>query len=461
MSDAQSHQQVAQPVEFRQELANRIPQFKAALPAQIPAERFVRVLMTAAQQNPRLLNERECSRRSFWNAAMRAAQDGLLPDGREGAIVPYRGQAQWLPMIAGLRKKVRNSGEIATWDVHVVHANDRFSYRLGDDPMIEHAPTLGDPGPVIAAYSIAVLKSGEKSREVMSIAAIHRIRDRSDAWRAFQANKISSTPWATDFEEMCRKTVARRHSKSLPMSTDLDDLIRRDDAVYHGDGKIDETQQQPQRTGLESRLDALAGIASSFNGDDDGDVKQIEHQEEPIQNVGATAEQAKRHRRTKAEMERDRLAEAQRVLEEKRKMDAATAETERQAGSQIEAAAMVFRPYGTSSSGISSTQSSPIGQQIDERIDEKTGMPNFLVRNGALKPVAWEEALVETLRPQVNAAEDITSLSELWNEKVNPALEKMSKDGYNRLLTLFDDRQLILSKDDQAPDDGGLNAEVR
>jgi hypothetical protein len=31
---------------------------------------------------------------------------------------------------------------------------------------------------------------------------------------------------------MVRKTVARRHSKALPMSSDLDDLIRREDDLY-------------------------------------------------------------------------------------------------------------------------------------------------------------------------------------------------------------------------------------
>jgi recombination protein RecT len=158
-------------------------QFKAALPAHIPAERFMRVLMTAIQNNPALFN---IDRRSLWNAAMRAAQDGLLADGRDGAIVVYKSKngpvAQWMPMIAGLRKKVRNSGEIATWDAQVVREKDRFEFRLGDDPLIVHQPSLDpNPGAIIAAYSIATLKTGEKSREVMSVADIERIRRRSRA----------------------------------------------------------------------------------------------------------------------------------------------------------------------------------------------------------------------------------------------------------------------------------------
>jgi recombination protein RecT len=236
---------------IRHELAGMTEQFKSALPAHIPVERFVRVVMTALQNNPELV--RKCSRRSVWNSAMKAAQDGLLPDGREGAIVDYGGEAQWLPMIAGLRKKARNSGEIATWDAHVVHAKDAFEFELGDEPFIRHRPCLDeDPGPVRAAYSVAVLKSGEKSREVMSVTAIEKVRARSRA-------KKGGGPWVSDYEEMCRKTVARRHSKVLPTSTDLDDLMRRDDDLYDLKGAGDEAIAGDKHKTLTGRLDALAG----------------------------------------------------------------------------------------------------------------------------------------------------------------------------------------------------------
>src|SRR5262245_31940685 len=115
-----------QVAEIRHQLDGMEQQFRSALPAHIPVERFSRVVMTAIQNNGDLVSK--VDRRSLWNAAMRAAQDGLLPDGREGAIVVYGSQAQWMPMIGGLRKKVRNSGEIATWEVQVVHENDDFDF---------------------------------------------------------------------------------------------------------------------------------------------------------------------------------------------------------------------------------------------------------------------------------------------------------------------------------------------
>lgn len=228
-------------------------QFANALPAHIPMERFRRVVMTAISSNPDLA---KADRRSLFNSAVKAAQDGLLPDGREGALVIYNtkvkdnGQehwikmVQWMPMIAGIRKKVRNSGEILTWDTHVVYANDKFDYQLGLDPNLYHKPLLqGDRGNAIAAYSVAKLKSGEQSFEVMTADEIMGV------WSKASKNKTKdgqpSGPWKDWQSEMFRKTVARRHSKVLPMSTDLDDLIRRDDALYDFDGASDDKGTPP------------------------------------------------------------------------------------------------------------------------------------------------------------------------------------------------------------------------
>ena len=254
-------EQVIQQPTFGAELATKVTAFSTALPKHIPQERFARVIMTAVQRNPDLL---KADRQSLWNSAMQAAADGLLPDGREGALVVYntkdgkddRGRdvwikkVQWLPMIAGIRKKVRNSGAITDWTAQVVHANDEFEYELGDDPFIKHKPLLdGDRGPVIAAYSVATLKGGEKSREVMTRTELDKVKGASKS--------PDSGPWKTWFEEMCRKSVAKRHAKVLPMSTDLDDLLRRDDELYDLRAASDRNGTT-QRLSLGGKLDALA-----------------------------------------------------------------------------------------------------------------------------------------------------------------------------------------------------------
>ena len=253
-------------------------QFKAVLPAHIPVERFARVVMTAIQNNPQLL---QAPRKELFNASMKAAQDGLLPDGREGALViRKKGQSfsiTWQPMIAGVRKKARNSGEISTWDAHVVFENDFFQFQLGDAPQINHTYDLKAPrGEPVGAYSVCVLKDGTKSYEVMSAEEINSIRDRSDGWKAFKAGYIKSTPWSTDWTEMARKTVAKRHSKVLPMSTDLDDLIRRDDELYDMKGAKEDAQERRPRS-LADRLDQIADQSDA--DPETGEV--IDHDSEP------------------------------------------------------------------------------------------------------------------------------------------------------------------------------------
>ena len=215
--------------EVRQEIEAMADQFKMALPSHIKVDKFQRVALTAIMSDPDLLH---ADRRSLIGALTRAAQDGLLPDKREGALVIFNQKAskkgeqdrwiqavQWMPMIAGVLKKVRQSGEISAITANIIHEKDNFVWSLGDDEAIEHTPPkLGeDRGNPIGVYAIATLKDGYKIREVMDIHEIEKVR------------KVSKTgqygPWKDWWEEMAKKTVIRRLSKRLPMSTDIEGVI--------------------------------------------------------------------------------------------------------------------------------------------------------------------------------------------------------------------------------------------
>lgn len=197
-------------------------QFALALPEHVSPEKFVRVVMTAINTNPDL---QKADRQSVLAAAMKCAQDGLLPDGREAALVTYGNKASYLPMIAGVLTKVRRSGELETISAHVAYAKDAFSYTLGDSEKIEHQPYMeGDRGKAIAVYAIAKTKDGGIYREVMSIAEVEQVRNVSRA--------KNNGPWVSWWGEMARKTVLRRLAKRLPMSTDLMQVFQRDDDHY-------------------------------------------------------------------------------------------------------------------------------------------------------------------------------------------------------------------------------------
>ena len=270
-------------------------QFANALPPHIPAARFVRVTMTAIQNKPALLR---CDRQSLFNALMKCAQDGLLPDGREAAIVPFgeneetgrasADTAQYLPMIAGIRKKVRNSGALADWNVQVVQDGDFFAYQLGDNPFIHHKPSLvgGRTRKVIAAYSIATYPDGTISREVMNADQLEDIRKKSRAKKG---------PWSDPVfvPEMCRKTVARLHSKQLPMSTDLDRVMHRDDPLYDFEGAREENKRVQRPGSAADALDWFAGASGPGgpNGDQQSEPPPSHKLSAPM-TAGAASDQA-------------------------------------------------------------------------------------------------------------------------------------------------------------------------
>jgi recombination protein RecT len=263
--------------QIRADLNSMEPQFSAALPPHIPAARFARVAMTALQNNPKLLR---CDRQSLFNALMRCAQDGLLPDGREAAVVPYGADdegrssadtAQYLPMIAGIRKKVRNSGALADWNVQVVQEGDDFAFELGDNPFIHHRPasTGGRARKVVAAYSIATYPDGTVSREVMNADQIADIQRKSKARKG---------PWSDPvfYPEMARKTVAKLHSKQLPMSTDLDRVLHRDDELYNFAGAAADAKQV-------SRPGSAAAALEWFANGDEGKPEAAEASSTPAE----------------------------------------------------------------------------------------------------------------------------------------------------------------------------------
>lgn len=279
--------------EIRLNLERLAPQFKMVLGNSIQVERFVRIVVTAVQNNVDLSN---CERATLYSAAMKAAEDGLLPDGREAIIVAYNANvgtrdnpkwvkhAQYQPMIRGMIRKVRESELVVDIKVHVVKKNDRFVYELGDEERIVHVPpSLGeDRGETIGAYSIVLLKSGEKSHEVMSRAEIESIRQRS---KSKDKDGNPTGPWKTDYDEMCRKTVFRRHEKRLPRSAAMDKVIQNDNAAFGLDeDELTPISTQRQEPGVSaaptSRPAALEKVAQAGGEPIEG---QVVRQQEPVE----------------------------------------------------------------------------------------------------------------------------------------------------------------------------------
>lgn len=211
-------------------IKNMEGEFAKALPKHIPSERFTRIAVSAVNSNPDLLGA-DIDRRSLYSAVMKAAQDGLVIDNREAAIVTFKSKsggkvAQYMPMVAGLLKKMRNSGEISNISYGLVYQKEldtgAFKYIKGDHESLEHTPILfGEKGGMIGVYSVVTTKDGSKIREFMDMKQIAKVRNSS--------RSKDSGPWVSWFEEMCVKSVLRKVSKLCPSSSDLDDAFQNDD----------------------------------------------------------------------------------------------------------------------------------------------------------------------------------------------------------------------------------------
>jgi phage RecT family recombinase len=221
------------------EIANLASEFQRTLPASIPADKFVRTVQTAIQMNPDIAT---CDKASVINACMKAASDGLILDGREAALVVYNTKvskknepdkwakkAQYLPMVAGIIKRVRNSGEVSRFNAFVVYEGDKFNVRYGLEMSLEHEPNFDNPGKAIGAYAIARFRDGLDDFEYMTVQQIEAIRSRSKS--------PNFGPWKTDWSEQARKTVMRRLSKRLPMDSDLRNVVQRIDEMYDLDSQ--------------------------------------------------------------------------------------------------------------------------------------------------------------------------------------------------------------------------------
>jgi recombination protein RecT len=215
--------------EVQDRIAKMGAQLKSVLPSHIDPAKFQRVAMTAIQTDPALL---DADRASLFTALTKAATDGLLPDKREGALTVantkvkregrdvYIPMVVWMPMVAGIVKKVRQSGEVSKMIAKAVYEKDTFDVLFGDDDRIFHKPFMdGHPGKMVGAYSIVHLKDGSITRDFMPM------------WRIEKAKAAAKIKYVWDAwpDEMAIKTVIRHHAKLLPQSTDIEAAFERDE----------------------------------------------------------------------------------------------------------------------------------------------------------------------------------------------------------------------------------------
>ena len=233
--------------DFRNNLSKMDNEFRAALPEHVTVDKFKRVVMTAVQSNDDLLKADQVS---LFKSCVQCASDGLLPDGKEAALVIFNTNkrtkdqngrwvdnwvksVQYMPMIKGLIKLARNSGEVSNFTAQVVYENDKFTFDLASEERPKHEIDLTKPrGKLLAAYAIANFKDGSFQLEIMTREEIERIRDCSKGIKTDEKTGKQSGIWISWESEMWRKTVAKRLMKYLSLSPEIQRAIEADNAFY-------------------------------------------------------------------------------------------------------------------------------------------------------------------------------------------------------------------------------------
>lgn len=185
-------------------------------------------------------------------AVLNIAQTGLSlnPVLKLAYLVPrsVNKGGQWIvetylePSYMGLCKLVTDSGSAKSIVSHLVYDGDEFEVSLGTSTNIVHKPKYTSKD-ITHVYVVSVLSDGSKMVDVMTKADVDDIRGRSESYKAFDAGKLKSCVWTSDYGEMARKTVIRRGIKYLPktdMWEKLGQAISLDESDYKiSDGQID------------------------------------------------------------------------------------------------------------------------------------------------------------------------------------------------------------------------------
>jgi len=163
-------------------------------------------------------------RESIYTACLQAASDGLLLDKKQSALIVYNEKAgdgwikvaKYMPMYQGLLHLALNSGAISRFLCEIVRQKDRFGVNMTALCPIHHEFPEDDPfadrGDIRGVYFVAQFKDGAWSGPVvLNVQQVEAIRARSKTGK--------SGPWATDWEEMAKKTAIRRACKTLPRSS--------------------------------------------------------------------------------------------------------------------------------------------------------------------------------------------------------------------------------------------------
>lgn len=180
-------------------------------------DRYTRLALTCFRLNPKLA---ECDPRSVFAAVILSSQLGLeLGVMGHAYLVPYKGEATFVPGWRGYVDLVHRAGRAVCWTGAVFEGDD-FEYAMGDSPYVKHKPHGEDDVALLThTYAVGRVKGLEwPIVEVFSRAKIDKHLKRY--------NRVGERHYAhQNFEMYARKIALLQVVKYLPASVEIGQLV--------------------------------------------------------------------------------------------------------------------------------------------------------------------------------------------------------------------------------------------
>lgn len=163
-------------------------------------------LITCAQQHPD----------DFVNALKNVVLTGMTlnPTLKLAYLVPFKGKVQMQSSYMGKKSFAINTGLVLDIEAYLVFKGDEFEIEQGTNAHITHKPNpwaAKTKENLQGGYYFIKYPNGTQQFDTMSIDEIESIRKRSPS-----VGSGKTSPWDTDYFEMCKKTLINRAYKQIP-----------------------------------------------------------------------------------------------------------------------------------------------------------------------------------------------------------------------------------------------------
>lgn len=222
---------------FQLMLTRQKEQIAMALPKHMNADLMIRVALTAASREPKLLL---CTPASLIGCVIECSQLGVTPDGILGQayLIPFKvKQVLTCQLIIGYRGLVDlafRSGRVKQLYAEAVYKTDEFGVVKGLNANLTHVPNPKAPQKtkkdITHFYAVIHYTNGGYAFEVMTVKDVNLVRSRS----AGKSNKV----WDDYYEEMGKKTVLRKLLKMAPLSPEIITAVGLGDQIEMGKSQM-------------------------------------------------------------------------------------------------------------------------------------------------------------------------------------------------------------------------------